>query len=105
MQWKQFMEDMNGKYKDAYRASREKLRIRERVFLQQLPQGDFVILTLTGENPKDAFKHFGEGDDEFSRWFQHQVKELHGIDLSNSSQGGMPVLYADTEDKQAVEGS
>lgn len=102
-QWKQFMQEMNGKYKDAYRTSREKLSIRERVFLQQLPQGDFVILTLTGENPKEAFRHFGEGDDEFSRWFRHQVKELHGMDLSNPPQQGMPVLYGDTEDKQAVE--
>ncbi|MHA6249665.1 hypothetical protein ACXYMU_17110 [Pontibacter sp. CAU 1760] len=104
-QWKQFMQDLNGKYRDAYRESRQKLNIRERVFLQQLPQGDFVVLTLTGENPKEAFQHFGDGNDEFSRWFQHQVKDVHGMDLSNPPQEGMPVLYGDTEDKQTLEAS
>ena len=41
--------------------------------------GDFVIVTLEGEDPQGAFARFGSGSDEFTRWFLQQVKELHGV--------------------------
>ena len=34
--------------------SRENAGVHERTFLQETPNGDFVILTFEGENPADS---------------------------------------------------
>jgi hypothetical protein len=102
-QFKQFLNELNDNRKDSYRQSRQKLNVRERVFLQQTPQGDMVIVTFTGDNPKEAAMHLGDADDEFNRWFKQQVKEIHALDLENPPVEGLPVLCVDTDGKQTVE--
>lgn len=43
--------------------------------------GDFVVVTLEGDNAAEAMGSFAQGKDEFTEWFVQQVQELHGFDL------------------------
>jgi hypothetical protein len=81
-QWKKFAGELNTNYKKEYLESRKKLGIYERTFLQSNPGGDMVIVTFEGENPGEVMKKFSEQSDEFSKWFVAQVKEIHGLDLT-----------------------
>jgi hypothetical protein len=96
-QWRRFVGELNGPRHNEYEASRRRLGVHERAFFQSTPQGDVVIVTLEGTDPADAFRRLGSGTDDFTRWFVAQVKEIHGIDLSQPMPGPMPELAVDSE--------
>ncbi|HRH65286.1 MAG TPA: hypothetical protein PLU53_03230 [Bacteroidia bacterium] len=95
-QWKKFISELNGKRFAEFSESRKKLNVHERAFFQSTPQGDFVVVTLEGKDPQTAFKNFAAGNDEFSKWFNAQVKEIHGMDLKNPPPGPLPELVIDS---------
>ena len=95
-QFKAFVAELNGAKKADFVASRKRLAVRERTFFQQTPIGDFVIVTLEGDDPASAFAKFGQADDAFTRWFKAEVKNIHGIDISAPPPGPMPTLVADS---------
>jgi hypothetical protein len=95
-QWKKFISELSGARRAEFVASRKRLGVRERTFLQQTPHGDMVIVTLEGDNPGKAFAEFGQGTDAFSTWFKQQAKEIHGIDLSAPPPGPMPEQLIDS---------
>lgn len=102
-QWKKFNNDLTAKYKKEFTESRKKLGVQERTFFQSTAMGDLAIVTLEGENPEQAFKSFGEGTDEFTKWFLNNVKELHGIDLADKgAMPPMPELIVETEPVQEL---
>jgi len=96
-QWKKFIGELSGPRKGEFAASRKRLGVRERTFLQHTPQGDLVIVTLEGENPGKAFAEFGKGTDAFTMWFKQQVSEIHGMDLSAPPPGPMPEMVIDSQ--------
>jgi LmbE family N-acetylglucosaminyl deacetylase len=97
-QWKKFTDELRGARRAEFVASRKRLGVRERTFLQRTPHGDMVIVTLEGENPAKAFAEFGQGTDAFTTWFKQQVSELHGgMDLSAPPPGPMPELIVDSQ--------
>jgi hypothetical protein len=93
---KNFLSELNGKYNSNFKESRKKLGVRERTFRQATPMGEFVIVTLEGDNPADAFSKFAAANDEFTKWFTGKVKDIHGLDLSAPPQGPMPELMVDS---------
>jgi len=95
--WKDFMKDLSTTYKKEFSQSRKSLKVRERVFFQSTPHGDVVIVTLEGDNPEQAFAHFGVGDSAFTRWFVDRVREVHGLDLTKPPNGAMPKMVADSQ--------
>lgn len=96
-QWKKFTDELNGRYKKEFEESRKSLGVQERTFLQSTPtMGDLVLVTLEGENPEAAFQKFGQGTDEFTKWFNSQVKEIHGFELSQKPEFSTPKLIAET---------
>jgi hypothetical protein len=98
-QFKKFTDALNGTRSSDFIKSRKKLNVRERTFFQTTPQGDFVIVTLEGNDPENAFKNFAKTDDDFTRWFTKEVKEIHGIDLSSPPKGPMPQLIVDSKEE------
>ena len=96
-QWKKFADDLKGRYKKEFNESRKNLGVQERTFLQSTPNGDFVLVTLEGEKPEEAFTKFAEQSDEFTKWFSQQVKDIHGIDLAQKSVVPLPELVVETE--------
>ena len=84
------------RYRD-FVASRKRLGVRERAFLQHTPTGDLVIVTLKGDDPQAAMAQFGQGDDDFTKWFVEGVKRVHGFDLRQPPPGPAPELIIDSK--------
>jgi hypothetical protein len=95
-QWKKFANELTTTRYSQFVESRKKLNVQERTFFQTTPQGDFVIVTLEGNDPQGAFTNFAKSKDEFTQWFAKQVKEIHGFDLANPPQGPLPELVIDS---------
>lgn len=96
--WHNFVQTLTNEKLNEYKASRENLGVHERVFFQQLPQGDFAIVTLEGNDPQAAFARFGQGTDAFTKWFVTEVKAIHGLDLTAPPMGGIPEQLVDVGD-------
>ncbi|MDX5346341.1 MAG: hypothetical protein LPJ89_03085 [Hymenobacteraceae bacterium] len=95
-QWMAMTAEARGNRNNAYRETRRKQGIRERCFLQHTPNGDFVIVTLEGENPQKALQELGKTDDDFTRWFVQQVEEIHGFNLKQANAIPVPELMIDS---------
>lgn len=96
-QWKKFSNDLKTRYMKEFNESRKKLGVQERTFFQSGPQGDLVIVTLEGKDPQKAFSQFGQGTDEFTKWFVAQVKEIHGVDLTQKPTSALPELIIESQ--------
>ena|SRR5882724_7737837 len=96
-QWTKFISELKGARRADFAASRKRLGIRERTFLQKTPMGDLVVVTLEGDDPGGAFQRFGAGTDEFTKWFLAQVSAIHGMDLSKPPPGPMPEMVIDSQ--------
>lgn len=94
--WQAFIKELAGARKGQFDASRRALGVRERTFLEPTPMGDFVIVTLEGDDPAGAFARFAEGTDEFTTWFKAQALDTHGVDLAAPPPGPMPELVIDS---------
>jgi len=95
-QWRAFIKELTTTRYEQFKENRKRLGVRERTFLQETPMGNFVVVTLEGEDPASAFTSFGAGNDEFTKWFMSQVKEAHGVDLTAPPQGPLPELVVDS---------
>jgi hypothetical protein len=96
-QWKKFSNELKGSKNKEFLESRKRMGVQERSFLQHTPMGDLVIVTIEGKDPQKAFEDFAKGTDEFAKWFNSQVKEIHGVDLSQPPAGAMPELIVESE--------
>lgn len=95
--FRSFISDLNGKHKSNFQESRKQLGVRERTFHQVTPMGEFVVVTLEGDNPMDAFTKFAAANDEFTKWFTGKVKDIHNVDLAAPPTGNpMPELVNDS---------
>jgi hypothetical protein len=95
-EWRQFIAQLNGARKAEYKASRNRMGIREWAFFQQTPHGDLVVLVLEGDDPARAFAQFGEGNDAFTEWMVAEVKKVHDFDLRQPPPGPLPELVVDS---------
>ena len=95
-QWEAFIGELNGARKADFVASRKQLKVRERTFHQHTPMGDFVVVTLEGDDPAGAFTKFGQGTDAFTQWFKSQVMDIHAVDLGAPAPGPLPKQIVDS---------
>ena len=98
-QFNKFISELTGNRHEEFAESRRKLQVHERTFFQKTPNGDFVVVTLEGENPQQAFKDFAKGNDSFTKWFAKEVKEIHGFDLTTDSNQPLPELIVDSKEE------
>ncbi len=98
--WKQFINELNGPHYKQYQESRKKADIHERVFFQSTLFGDMAILTFEGPSPENALQQFGLANDPFTQWFAAQVRDIHGVDITEPIAIPTPELVVDTEQKQ-----
>ena len=77
--WREMMNNMNeAPLKAEMDKSREQAGVHERSFLQETPNGDFVILTFEGENPVEGFgKIMAAADEHFAEF----ALDIHGLDM------------------------
>tara|TARA_B100000780_G_scaffold235252_1_gene175826 strand:+ start:434 stop:712 length:279 start_codon:yes stop_codon:yes gene_type:complete len=65
--------------RDGFRASREVAGVHERSFLQETPNGDFIIITYEGDDPEASFAKIMQNmPPEFGDF----AKEVHGLDVN-----------------------
>lgn len=95
-QWEAFVAEISGPRRADFNASRQRVSLHERTFLQETPMGDFVIVTLEGDNPAEAFGAIANANDAFTQWFVQQVQEIHGFDLRHPPENP-PRLIIDSE--------
>jgi hypothetical protein len=63
----------------------------ERAYLQTTPMGMFVVAYVENDrDPAELFGDFAQSDLPIDRFFREQVKELHGIDLTQPPAGPPP---------------
>ena len=96
-QWRRFVAELAGPRHADLVASRQRLGVHERTFLQTTPQGDLVIVTLDGADPAGALRQFGAAGDPFAQWFREQVLAIHGFDLAQPPPGPLPELLVDSQ--------
>lgn len=91
-----FIAELNGERKADFVASRKRLGVRERTFHQHTPMGEFVIVTMEGDDPAGAFAKLGQGTDAFTQWFKHEVAAIHGFNFDAPPPGPLPNLMIDS---------
>ena len=92
--WLQKMDELNQEpAKSAFDASRETAGVHERSFLQETPDGDFVILTFEGDDPEASF---GKIMQNMPEDFAEFAKEVHGLDV-NPPPPPLPKLVYDSQ--------
>jgi hypothetical protein len=96
-QWKKFIGVIQGPRSKEFNESRSSLNIRERTFLQKTPMGDFVIVTLEGDDPAGAFAKFAQTETEFAKWFVKKVEDVHGFNLKDITKAPLPELLLDSD--------
>ena len=76
--WLKMMDEIQKEpMKSNFDKSREDAGVYERSFLQETPNGDFVILTFEGDDPYESFGKIMSGmDKEFAEFAQ----DVHGLD-------------------------
>jgi len=77
-----FFAELQGSRNADFNASRRRLGIREISYRQVTPQGMIVIVTIEGDDPAEALSRLARENDDFTSWFVQQVKEIHGLDLT-----------------------
>lgn len=73
-------------------AIREEAGVHERTFLQETPNGDFVILTFEGDDPAAGFAHVMQS---MPPELASVVAEVHGMD-PDAPPPPMPALVYDS---------
>ena len=73
----------SGERQAEYRASRERAGIRrEAVWIQSTPGGDVGVILIEAPDIQAAMGTLATSDDPFDSWFRENVKEVHGMDLT-----------------------
>ena len=78
--WRAWQAELNGPRRAEFAESRRRAGVHERTFLQPSPMGDFVIVTLEGEDPVRSFGQMMNATDAFTTWFVERVKAFHDFD-------------------------
>jgi hypothetical protein len=94
-EWRSFMGELNGPRRAEYTDARRRAGVHERIFLQQTPMGDLVIVTLEGDDPTRSFDH--DATDAFTTWFHERIQAIHGIDMRGPSTRSPSELVLDSE--------
>ena len=75
--------EMSEARRDEYEAAARRAGItRQIVWHQQTPDGTIAVVYIEADDPDAALGEFGSSDEPFNRWFRDQMKEVHGIDIS-----------------------
>ncbi|RPI14521.1 MAG: hypothetical protein EHM58_16280 [Ignavibacteriae bacterium] len=100
-EWQEFMNEVNGRWKNDYQQTRQKQNVRSKVYLQKLPDKQVAIVVMAGENPGQAYRTLAQGNDDFTRWFAGKVKSMFNYEMGRELWGSDAELVLDSQ-KQMV---
>ena len=100
--WRRFMAELNGPRRAEYEGLSQRTGAHWRVFLQETPEADLVLVAAEGANPAQSFRELAADNDAFTQWFLKQVLDIHGVDWRNPP-GTRPELVVDSQHEQQPE--
>ena len=82
--WKQWLADISGPRSSEFEDFLTRYQvIRERVWLQQNPDGSYLAVVLfEGEGASTLMQRFATSDHPFDVEFRNKVGDAHGIDFT-----------------------
>jgi hypothetical protein len=79
--WKGYVEEMKTTRQADMQASRSKIGLKEEVWLQHTPMGDFAVIYWEAPDIGKAFGHLMTSQEPFDKWFRDKILiEVHGMD-------------------------
>ena len=57
---------------------------RQAVWHQETPDGTVAVVYVEGDDPEAGIAQFGSSDQPLNTWFRAQMKEVHGVDISQA---------------------
>jgi hypothetical protein len=95
-QWKHFCQEMVGPRRSEYEASNHRLGLtKEVVSLQQTPQGDMALVYWEAPDISRIFEGYASSQEPFDVWLREQIKDIHGVDMSQPPPGPLPEVVID----------
>ena len=92
-----FLQELGGHRKHDLAACSGSVGINKETWaIQQMPQGDFFVAYLAGDDLAHAFQEFAASRSEFDVWFKQCVQETTGADLNTPPAGPISEILADT---------
>ena len=80
------LDEMLGARREEYEAALRDAGItRQAIWHQETPNGTVAVVYVEGDDPESAVAHFGSSDEPLNTWFRDQMKEVHGVDISQSA--------------------
>ena len=79
------MDEMLDARRDEYEAALRQAGItRQTVWHQETPDGTVAVVYVEGDDPEAGLAQFGSSDEPLNAWFREQMKEVHGVDISQA---------------------
>jgi hypothetical protein len=79
------LDEMAGPRREQYEAAlRQAGLTRQAIWHQETPDGTVAVVYVEGEDPEAGVAQFGSSDEPFNAWFREQMKEVHGVDISQA---------------------
>lgn len=96
--WKQYVAELNGRWRDEREADCRRFGIRRNAgWLQQTPDGDLAIIYWEVDDPElhaQEFKEIMTSNDEYHTWVRENLTDIFGFD-PNQERPPLPELVAD----------
>ena len=96
--WETWTYRLKEEFMDDFLMKHNEFRIHERLFLQKWAKGWTAIFVFTGENLEGYFKYLREVQDDFTKFYDEMIFDLHGYRLVDFDFNKLPELIFDTED-------
>ena len=75
--------ELEGSRREEYEEARRSAGFtREAVWHQETPDGTIAVVYLEADDIGTAMMAIGTSEQPFDVWFREQIKEFHGVDLS-----------------------
>ena len=80
------LDEMLGARRDEYEAALRDAGItRQAIWHQETPGGTVAVVYVEGDDPEGAVAQFGSSNEPLNAWFRDQMKEVHGVDISQGA--------------------
>jgi hypothetical protein len=95
--WQEMMDKLNAEpMKSVINATRADAGVHERTFLQETPAGDFVVITLEGDDPAAAFGKMMADERLKEFGWEEWAAEVHGM-TADAPPPAIPKLIYDSK--------
>ena len=95
--WKEFTASLEGERKQEFEDFNKRYNLTgHRAWLQANPDGGHLVIVLHEGPGADGFMPgLGQSSHAFALWFRDNIKEVHGIDVTQPPPGPAPELLVD----------